>query len=181
MMKKFYINDEDGMGVVDDYECDLDVVVSLLVGELKMMNWWVVMECIEKNVSVVGVVDKMEKEVKKWLKEEKGLKDNFVKEENYIVSFESCNIMSSEFSVMVVGDKEGIEKFDVVCDENRVVEDDDEEMVRDEEFGDWCGSNMVEVDIVEVGLLDECVKMFGDDEKGMLRDIVDEVKKLKFG
>lgn len=171
MSKVAVIWDEDGNVTFDSLiKNDLDILVELIISEVKMSNWWVVANCIKEGKSVDTVIENMKVKCKQLLIE-KGIEENCFNSVDYFCDFESNNIMSGEFSIGMCDvdsemynivkkldgyevDDDKFEEYDMLCDQLREVSND----------------VMISEDICNVYV--EVVNMFGNEEKGILKDIV---------
>ena len=176
-MREVYVLDEGGVMEVGYVMDDLDILVEVINGYVKESNWWVVVECWEKGIDVGGIVSNMRSKVKEYLKG-KGLKDYFVKEDNWELDYVSSNIMNSDVSYVVINDEYGSECF-------RGVEDLDEEgELSDEEYDsrwevlrNWRRECVKEVELEEEveNIIGECIDWMGNEDGGELKNIVNGV------
>ena len=100
MNKVVYGCGDDGWFKMDGLKSDLDVVVELIVSEVKMGNWWVVVESLDKGIGVDRIIDEMRKGIKdrmEWL----GFEDDMGFGVDYMMEFVSMNILSDGFCLFV--------------------------------------------------------------------------------
>lgn len=179
-MRKVYVGSEDGYCEVEGGMSDLEVMVEVIEGYVRERNWWVVVEGLECGISVLDVMERMEKSMKGFLKK-RGVKDYWVKDKNWMLGYESSNIMSSDLVYVVVDDKEGEKIYGGLSKMNdwesdREYDDEEvEEMYNEMEM--WSRENMKEVDVSEyMEVMGDCVNWMGDERGGELRNIVNGLK-----
>lgn len=165
-MKKMigFVWSEDYFEFNEKYGCDKDILVELIVCGVKMNNWWVVGE---KGFDVRGVIEKIEERVRDELSDVSD--DCFGGRGDYMLSFESSNIMSEEFSIGMC--EEGGEVY-------RMIEELSDENNDNEEMIDRLIEKCVNIEMSEeIGKrVEKIIEGFGNEEGGWMREIVGEKK-----
>jgi hypothetical protein len=183
---KYLVMCDEGYFIDEDMKCDRDVIVRLINSYVRMMNWWVVVKSLDfdSNVNLEGCksFEDFEREMEKSLsrkcikfidEKSKELLKGFDIDEKYnidngefVIDFESSNIMNDEFSVIKL--KEGSDVLKVVSKGNELNEE-------DEEFIDEYVNRLDEVNVNCDEVISNVVDLFGNEEGGLLKEFVDEV------
>ena len=152
-----FVVDEEGVYFDDSIVSDKDVLCEIIISEIKMNNWWVVLELLERKIRVDNVIDELRLYVKNELCDiELG--------NNYVIGFESNFILSSEYSIGMV--EKGSECYNNLV---RLEEDVDCDLMYGDLYKDL---NIIDDDKIGGMIVDICKKV--DDEK-VLRKILDKI------
>ena len=151
-----------------NFGCDKDVLVELVVCEVRMINWWV-MVCDGVSGNIGKLIEKIEEKVRIELSD---LSDDcFGGKKNYMLNFESCNIMSEEFNIGLC-EVEG-EIYGKIEELMNVFEYDEEYGRKIDGLVEVCEEIEIEMEEKIGKRVKKIVEGFGDKNGGWMKEIVE--------